>query len=372
MPANPPRKSPISGDDDPDHIFHYDTGPPELLGQDLVPSRLRHLPTEHSDFPSVPWVPLAVYSGDLIGPAIQENNRSAPSMPTTNDASALAYQPASGIGSSLEVAETPEREIDPVSFEPTSTESPRRNMHGKLRIHSSFSQRDPPMTQYSDPAFFSWTPPSFEGDPVSPAIFNSLFEEDVHRRVYKPTSINEISVLYQPVGACKDSQGPEVAFDPTILGEVGNPNSLPSFDSPPITYKPSTLANCRDQDSEHLSSTLSSTFYCDIFDKGIEGSSAPTTSHVAGEGPETNPSSIGGDHFRVNEGCRQVGSRAGTVASTARRSHRAARPPLYFCQVPGCGSQGFTAKHNYQSFACAQWGETLQMLPLWRNLPFPK
>ena len=40
---------------------------------------------------------------------------------------------------------------------------------------------------------------------------------------------------------------------------------------------------------------------------------------------------------------RQVGSCEGTDASTSRRG----KEPLYFCEVPGCKSQGFTAKHNY-------------------------
>ncbi|KAJ8086136.1 hypothetical protein PM082_004956 [Marasmius tenuissimus] len=42
--------------------------------------------------------------------------------------------------------------------------------------------------------------------------------------------------------------------------------------------------------------------------------------------------------------CRQVGSRALTDASIARRK---TRPPRYFCEYPGCFSRGFTTKNNY-------------------------
>ena len=46
------------------------------------------------------------------------------------------------------------------------------------------------------------------------------------------------------------------------------------------------------------------------------------------------------------EARRQVGSRAGTEASKARR--RGQQPPRFLCKVRGCTSQGFTSRHNYQ------------------------
>ena len=49
---------------------------------------------------------------------------------------------------------------------------------------------------------------------------------------------------------------------------------------------------------------------------------------------------------RTSDKPRQVGSAALTQASTARRRTR--RPPRYFCEVEGCSSEGFTAKHNYE------------------------
>ncbi|KAJ8096225.1 hypothetical protein PM082_011354 [Marasmius tenuissimus] len=45
---------------------------------------------------------------------------------------------------------------------------------------------------------------------------------------------------------------------------------------------------------------------------------------------------------------RPVGSAANTEAAIGNRRNR----PVYFCNVPGCTSQGFTQRHNYE---CESW-----------------
>ncbi|KAL0058721.1 hypothetical protein AAF712_014604, partial [Marasmius tenuissimus] len=64
------------------------------------------------------------------------------------------------------------------------------------------------------------------------------------------------------------------------------------------------------------------------------------------------PATSGSSHITLSSdntssGYRQlVGSPAITQASRARRRGEARQARLYFCEVPGCTSQGFTAKHN--------------------------
>ncbi|KAJ8086265.1 hypothetical protein PM082_005088 [Marasmius tenuissimus] len=57
----------------------------------------------------------------------------------------------------------------------------------------------------------------------------------------------------------------------------------------------------------------------------------------------------------TSDGGYLVGSPAVTQASTARRGGHQAT--LYFCNVPGCTSRGFTAKHNLQYHARVHTGE---------------
>ncbi|KAK1222146.1 B-cell lymphoma/leukemia 11A [Marasmius sp. AFHP31] len=56
----------------------------------------------------------------------------------------------------------------------------------------------------------------------------------------------------------------------------------------------------------------------------------------------------------ISSNPRQVGSSTVTGASIARRK---TRRPRYFCNVPGCSSEGFTAKHNYDYHMRAHNGE---------------
>ncbi|KAL0573772.1 hypothetical protein V5O48_008176 [Marasmius crinis-equi] len=74
---------------------------------------------------------------------------------------------------------------------------------------------------------------------------------------------------------------------------------------------------------------------------------SPSPTISSGSNPHNHPRKTPDSDFAVT-GRHKVGSQACTKASTARR----AVPPLWFCRVPGCTSNGFTTKHNLK---CKFW-----------------
>ncbi|KAJ8086134.1 hypothetical protein PM082_004954 [Marasmius tenuissimus] len=213
------------------------------------------------------------------------------------------------------------------------------------------------------PSSVAWEPMARSGNPVTSGVQSPISQGGPADLLHVPQSMLNVPVvdlsppLYQPVSPTAPvnlPREPQIAREPL----PGNPNVniLPSFNYIPPQYNDWILTN---DTRNHHSHPNDITGISSVHEPNSHGqlSLAPSHPHTAFESVPIHVHALPFDDI----GYRQVGSSAGTDASKARRG---SRPPRYFCEFPGCNSQGFTAKHNFQcpfshvdssSLSCSQF-----------------
>ncbi|KAJ8086232.1 hypothetical protein PM082_005055 [Marasmius tenuissimus] len=204
-------------------------------------------------------------------------------------------------------------------------------------------------------------PPRYPEGPVNPLTFCHLGEDA--QRMPHALAVDGISAsepLHRPAYVVGNQQvllAPSVALVP----DFGNPNggdaTFPQaqwFDcrGTPGSYNcifdVSTSASSGGQDNLTFAPSSSQSLPPTVrnFDNVHERASFPPVQTVA----DYPPTLASRSHATLcllgipvsSRRCQVVGSPAVTQASMARRCARARQDPLYYCQVPGCTSQGFT------------------------------
>ncbi|KAK1234275.1 hypothetical protein PQX77_002524 [Marasmius sp. AFHP31] len=184
--------------------------------------------------------------------------------------------------------------------------------------------------------------------------------------------------FFQPPGVIVES--PQVSQ--ALGGMVGSIVGHPTFLQAPWTFNHVTADYCLKHpvtshhgvpvysgmrsSSQDLLPTMSSD--CVDAHKGFPSQ----TSRAVGDNSLTFHNALSSDG--TSNGPRLVGSPAITRASTARRSG-GSQARLYFCEISGCTSQGFTSKYNLQcspgrSYSRAHRRETIRMRSMWTGLLF--
>ncbi|KAK1225380.1 hypothetical protein PQX77_011684 [Marasmius sp. AFHP31] len=227
--------------------------------------------------------------------------------------------------------QVPEIAIAPVTSENTSANVP---------IHQKYSERiDMPNPLL--PSDLASAPPTFSQDPVSP-VSSFHLQEGPQRMLHSPaTIVEDTSVsapLYQPLLHLDYNSVAPVSAQVECVHSLPLSHSLiapVSFSYGDHDYMRSSsqyrLPDARNDDNAHE----------------VPSETGQAAGDILRENPGSSHVSLSSDS--TSGGYRQlVGSPAITKASTARRLGRggARQARLYFCEVPRCTSQGFTAKHN--------------------------
>ncbi|KAJ8086264.1 hypothetical protein PM082_005087 [Marasmius tenuissimus] len=204
-----------------------------------------------------------------------------------------------------------------------------------------------------------WPPPvPYNGGDFSSLMLFFNTPENAHSMIYTPSIDNAPPLPPLPIqvtGSRQVMQAPEFAVASPSSEHYGDATFLQaSFDHNPANYEwvmmilnwNRTLLTSSDSPNQSLLPVIPGGF-----ENTQEGFSFPTSQEVA------NPSeAASGFHATLpSNNASDVGSPAVTRASTARRGE--GQTPLYFCEVPGCTSQGFTAKHNYEYHNRVHTGE---------------
>ncbi|KAJ8086243.1 hypothetical protein PM082_005066 [Marasmius tenuissimus] len=183
-------------------------------------------------------------------------------------------------------------------------------------------------------------PPMHVQDPVGPITFFRL-QKDAQRIFPSPAP------FYQQLPCPAD-----VAIDSALNNVTGGGATFIEarlFDHVATNYNPNAPTSFSHGNHDYMYSS-SQYLLPDARndDNTNEGVPSQTGQAVGDDLPETSGSShITLSSDNASSGYRQlVGSSAITQASRARRRGEARQARLYFCEVPGCTSQGFTARHN--------------------------
>ncbi|KAK1222975.1 hypothetical protein PQX77_014175 [Marasmius sp. AFHP31] len=270
------------------------------------------------------------------------------------------------IAASLNQAAVPEQvqqaTLRPDLSEAVSASSPGHQLHGIYNPNPSL-----PSDLISAPAMYT-------GDTVSPSAFFGS-EEDAHRAPYPPTPVTIDNATAPapsrwPLSVHMGSRQVPCAVDIAVDFALRNPTGSGA------TF-PQTQSFDRGIPANYSHNTPGSPSYCvaDSFTPPSFQNSLPRVPNDLNNAYEPGVSPTGqaganrdlinmGSHTHVHvapsskdaSGRRLVGSPAITQASTVRRRGEA----LYFCDVLGCTSEGFTARHNLRWFysqtmlACTQ------------------
>ncbi|KAK1220785.1 hypothetical protein PQX77_016422 [Marasmius sp. AFHP31] len=217
--------------------------------------------------------------------------------------------------------QVPEVMIAPATGENTSADVPINEKYGECI--------DIP-NQLLPPGLAS-APPTYLQDPVSPVTFFCL-REGAQRMLHSPTEIFEDSSASTNFHQQLLYLGQARSFHDSAINYF-NPNPPASLGHGGHEYM-NPLSQYRLPDARNNSNT--------------HEVPSQTSQAVGDDLPERSGSShIALSSDNTSGGYRQlVGSPAITQASTARRRDGARQTRLYFCEVPGCTSRGFTARHN--------------------------
>ncbi|KAK1222977.1 hypothetical protein PQX77_014177 [Marasmius sp. AFHP31] len=245
------------------------------------------------------------------------------------------------------------QQVQQVGLHPDVSDSIPTDSSGHWLRYGDYSSSPPPLSN------LACVSPMNTRDPTNPVTFLHL-QEDARRMLYRPPTVTidnawAAASSRRPAFHIVESRQVPLASEGVVRSMLGDPGH-PTVQTRPFDHGVATNCNADTAASSihdgpygsiHLSQDLLPIIPND-FDSGSahEVTPFPTGQAVADAQPPTMGPSL---HIALPSDntsggyCQVVGSSLITQASMARRRGGAR---LYFCKVPGCTSQGFTARHN--------------------------